>query len=616
MQGAWRLPIIILLAVVAYIGALDYGLVKCDDNRIAKLYNVPATKSQSYLYEFTQPYLNTTYYRPLVNISFKADADMYGQEFRKYHRTNLILHALFCILLFYAAKRFTDNDDVAFVFSLIFAVHPLFANAVAWIPGRNDLLLGVFSLSSFIALLKYLKNKKVLYLILNAIFLLMALFSKETAAILPVLFFVYAYISDKDAIFSRDKISLYLAWILAGAIWFTLRSFAETGKDVNVFSFSIFLSNLRVIPEYLAKFFIPLDLSVLPTYSTFPTIAGNIILVALILGIYYLVKENKKLAAWGLLWFILLIIPTTIFQRGNASEWNDYLYCRAYLPMAGLIFSLILITNLYTKKLKKNTLYTGGGALLAFLFFINTGYTPAYQNIDSFYNNAIEKDSSRAFFYEILAVHYTKQKDYAKSLNYFELALKTDSNYAKRHIQVAKTALAMNDFDKAIKYFQSAQELEPENVTTTISLATSYAYKGDVPKAIELYKKGIQMDTSKTDAYFALLFLYQKLKDYNSFENLSKFIIEKKYQSSDAAIQFDNIANQAFETYNIDNAAILWKYAFAFDTTKINFLKKLSAAYYMSADADSCRKYYNMFLNKGGSYTKSEQRKFSNLLGR
>lgn len=58
MRNAWKYLLIALVSVVAYYGALDYDLVKCDDNRIVKIYDDPVVKNQSYFFEFTQPYLN------------------------------------------------------------------------------------------------------------------------------------------------------------------------------------------------------------------------------------------------------------------------------------------------------------------------------------------------------------------------------------------------------------------------------------------------------------------------------------------------------------------------------------------------------------------------------
>ncbi len=614
MRNVWKYLLLIIVSIAAYYSATDYEIVKCDDNRIVEKYDTPVSKNQSYMKEFSQSYLNTTYYRPLVNISFKMDADLYGKDYRKYHRTNLILHALFCSLLFYTLGSFSKKEYLALVVTLLFAVHPIFANAVAWLPGRNDLMLGVFGLLAFIGLLKYVDTKSKVFLVLNAVALLFALLSKETAIVLPALFFAYTYIFNKDAIKQKDNITLYISWVVVALIWFVLRSIAEMGEDANVFSLAIFLSNLRVIPEYLFKFAVPVNLSVLPTYSNIATIGGSLILLLIVAVFYFSPLQNKKTAAYGLLWFMLLILPTTIFQRANAAEWNDYLYCRAYLPLAGLLLTLVALLTKYLANVNKNTILGAGIGATMLLFFLNINYSPAYQNVETFYNNAIAQDSSRAFFYEVIGVHHFKKKEFNDAMKYYELAQKAEPGYYKRSFQVAQAAMYLNDFGKAIEYFQKAIDLEPENTAIIFSMATAYDYSGNINKAIEYYKEGLAIDSTNADAHFSLLFAYQRSGALEKYDDLLNEILNKKHQSDKASQRFSEFAEQAFRSYDIDNANQLWKYSYAFDTTNTYILKKITAAYYMQANADSCRKYYDKYKSKGGKFSSQEMDKFRNLI--
>ena len=92
-----------------------------------------------------------TYYRPLAIVSFMLDAQWGRENPAIYHLTNVILHAVTVVLLGYLLIVLGARERTALVVAALFAVHPLNTQAVAWIAGRNELLLGVFVLVAFLS---------------------------------------------------------------------------------------------------------------------------------------------------------------------------------------------------------------------------------------------------------------------------------------------------------------------------------------------------------------------------------------------------------------------------------------------------------------------------------
>src|SRR6185312_10297730 len=138
----------------------------------------------------------TSYYRPIVTLSFMADSYISPKKSSfpvpaPYIRDNILYHIAACILLFFLLLELSIPPLPSLALALIFAVHPLLNQAVAWIPGRNDSLLTIFILASFISLLKYLKTKKAGLITLHIFFFLLALFTKENAVMFIPLIFIY-----------------------------------------------------------------------------------------------------------------------------------------------------------------------------------------------------------------------------------------------------------------------------------------------------------------------------------------------------------------------------------------------------------------------------------------
>ena len=107
------------------------------------------------------------FYRPVQNISYVIDTEISGSKPWGYHLSNVIIHILACLSLFYLFITLKFNRFLSLLFTALFTVHPLFAHAVSWVPSRGDLLIGLFGILTFVFFLKYLDKRKPLYFIFH-----------------------------------------------------------------------------------------------------------------------------------------------------------------------------------------------------------------------------------------------------------------------------------------------------------------------------------------------------------------------------------------------------------------------------------------------------------------
>src|SRR5262249_38663266 len=103
---------------------------------------------------------------------------------------------------------------------------------------------------------------------------------------------------------------------------------------------SAFLKNVRMVPELIGKFFLPVHFQLVPLFSWPDTITG-VVAAALIIGLIMRagLGGNRRIQL-GLVWFLLCILPVMMFRNGDAQYIFDYLYHRAYLPSVGLMLVL------------------------------------------------------------------------------------------------------------------------------------------------------------------------------------------------------------------------------------------------------------------------------------
>src|SRR3989441_12724641 len=136
-------------------------------------------------------------YRPIRDISYAIDYALWGERAFGFHLTNLIIHAANVLLVFVLIRRFTESLLTATLAALIFAVHPIQTDAVTYISGRRDLLFTFFYLLAFHSYLTYYRKRwslqAVIYFVLFFLLWALSLLSKEMAASLPILIFVWHY---------------------------------------------------------------------------------------------------------------------------------------------------------------------------------------------------------------------------------------------------------------------------------------------------------------------------------------------------------------------------------------------------------------------------------------
>src|SRR5881398_2060989 len=151
-------PLYIALAVLAvYATAPSLKFIEFDDNEILKQhYFIIGDISKIKLAFTTDAFLGTngTFYRPLQTVSFMLDALVGGPKPFIYHLTNLLLHIVGSLCVFWLLLTLRYQRLLSLLLALVFALHPMFVPMVAWVPTRGDLLLTIFFIVSFILFIK------------------------------------------------------------------------------------------------------------------------------------------------------------------------------------------------------------------------------------------------------------------------------------------------------------------------------------------------------------------------------------------------------------------------------------------------------------------------------
>jgi protein O-mannosyl-transferase len=505
----WK-TLFFLLILIVYGQTINFDFVHLDDtkiiidnhDKISSLNDLPAAFTTQYGFDQGSPY-----YRPIILISFIIDSQFSGLNPVFYHISNLIFHYLMVCFLFLLLIELKLNRQISFFLAVIFAVHPVLTNAVVWIAGRNDILVGLFSILSFLYFIRYAENQSNKNFGLHIVFYLIALLSKELALILPLLFLVYFFIYHRDK-FKFNYLYKFLAiWIVSIIVFQIVKSNVINEVGNLTYGIPAIINNIQVIPEILYKIFIPINISVLPTFTITKSLIGTVIFLIILFLPFLRNFINKKNYYFGLIWFLLFVLPGLAIYYADQSSKFDYLDSRIYLPFVGM---LIILSEVFRDfrfdSLMKKQLYifTGLIILLSGLTFVQS---KKYSDGIAFAESAVLSNPQKPFFYHKLADYYFEVKDYPKAIQYIQTAIKLDPDNPVYYKNLILAYTKLNEYDNAINSIFEALKISPNNLELIRGLMVIYFKKGDYKNAL-LYADKYASLGGVVDKTF-----YEKLKN-------------------------------------------------------------------------------------------------------
>lgn len=509
--------LLILLALICYIPVLNLDLTQLDDtvfindkhDFISHFSNIPKAFLQGAFNE------QDIYYRPVLLVYFILLFPFTSaKSIAIYHFGSLVLHVLNVLLLYKLLLRLTGKRNHSFWLSALFCIHPALTMAVAWIPGVNDLLLTAFALGYFLSLLSVAEGKGMKSVLTNLLFLLLALFTKETGAFLPaggmLLLWYKGYLSDIPKKYALVLPLNILAWI----VWFFARKNvlpADAPALINTEMFSLVLQRAEGLLQYFGKCILPFNLNVFPTIES-TTIMWGLIAVLLTGFLIFQNKErNNRNVVIAVLWFVLFLLPI-FFVPKNV---NDQLFeHRLYLPMLGILL-LLRETTLFTSALKAGTRQAIAAGVLVLCIVQIHLYIPDFKDTFSFWNKAVAASPQNAYANKLLGIKLAENKKEAEAVPYIQKAYELDSTERYVRLFLARLIyMPKQDWAKARYYLEREIATNPKFPDTYAELAQVCVSQHDLPAAEANIEKFLEFRPRDQVFNNNLVLLYRDQQKY------------------------------------------------------------------------------------------------------
>jgi len=454
-----RYQIFFIFAAVflLYSHILDFGFTGYDDVLlISKNYGVLSSYKNTGFIFSKDAFLDkkSCFYRPLLLISYMTDIHAGASETVPFvfYLHDIMLHAACCVLLFLVLLRFGISPPRSFALTLLFSFNPLFASAVAWLPGRNDLLLCFFGLAHLLFSMRYFTRGKIPNLMFSSFFLVAALFTKENAVCLPLMVFWLWFIRYKNAeissggikSFSAASVSALLFW---AGFWLNAdlsRVFSKEMPDL--------IFRIPDLPYLFVNSFYPFDFGLWHKAMSTSLVwtAAAFLLVAAILK---LSRGNRKTAVFGFGWWLVFLMPTLLGLK-------YYFPHRHYMACVGIVISLSVCD--FSGMFSRGFRACFGFLLLCFFCFGSVYYSSYFNGRYNFWNKALEKSNAGEPYVKLGEYYFMNKMPRAEEQCY-KKAIETDPLVKYAHLNLGSLYMFQNRRGEAVKEFVKEIELWPED---------------------------------------------------------------------------------------------------------------------------------------------------------
>jgi tetratricopeptide (TPR) repeat protein len=445
------------------------------------------------------------------------DAHLSGQNSWAYYLTNILLHCITCSLLYYLLFYTGKEKRRALLVTLIFAVHPLFVQTVAWAPSRGDMMIAAFGLVSFISFIHYCRTTRILFLILHLAAYGLAVLSKESAILIPVVCFGYYFFIEKERKLKISGLVIpALFYIVIVSLFLYIRNdIVMIRVAKSQFGLMSLVQNLRTIPELLSRFFLPLGLGPMPAFSVFFTVAGSVLFVLLVAHSFIYWQSSGRLYLFGLSWFLIFLGPALMYVNTFGTAACDYMEHRGYFPLVGIavFVYLILIKTEWIRKIRNLNIYL---ICILVIFSVYTYvYSLNYKDPLTYYTLATETNPKSAVAYFCRGtVYMTNGNKLPDAIRDFDQAIKIKPDYMHAYLNKGYSLEQLKDNDGAFYNYRYAAHLQPTASEPWVDIASLKSTLGETAGAILAYDTALRLNPLFSEGYNARGLLRQEVKDY------------------------------------------------------------------------------------------------------
>jgi len=470
------LAAVLLATAAAYLWTLQFGFVYDD---LGQIVSNPLVQSWRYLPMYfrgnvwMQQSPLGNYYRPVFLAWLLLNHTIFGLHPMFWHLTNILAHLGATALVYLLALRLTREQKIAAIAALIFGVHPVHIESVAWISGVTEPLLALLMIPSFLAFMNYREKKGTHWLSISVAWFAVALLAKETAVVLPGLMAAYVLLCPDEDWRRKfaDAAKVVVPFAAVTLVYLMMRASALHGLVHTTVDLPASIS-LYTLPSvlwfYLKQLVAPIRLSAFydtpyvthVSWKYFLSPLLGVILAAAIIA-YAWWKSRSPLVAFAAIWMLLPLAPV---MNLALLPMGDFIHDRyLYLPSIGFaLLAGMALARLDAWKIAGRPAGTIAAGVVALVLIAGTvAQSLPWSDDIPLYTHGMKVAPINDLPRNKLAATFVARGMYDQGIRLYSFVLANDPDYWYANYRMGYAQYMTGHYDKAQQFLARSVALNP-----------------------------------------------------------------------------------------------------------------------------------------------------------
>ena len=497
-----------LAVLIVFAGTLHHGFLWDDEQFVLKNHFLTSARFLPQL--LTQNIvagagLVSNLYRPLQSLTHVLDVRLWGYQPWGHHLTNVLLHAAAAVAVFRLLATLCPVWPAACA-ALLFALHPLQSEAVAYVSGRGDTLAMLWLCLGLLAL------GRSTWLALGCAALGMA--SKESLALFPLFALLYDYARGERIAWRRH----WPLWLLSGAYVVLRLTVFNFNNTLNFYSQPNILTEqplcrlytyLTTIPKGLLLWLWPADLHHERSWAVFvnpalPQVWGGALAAAGLLVLAWRCRRRRPVVAAGILWWFAATLPTS-----NLVVLINALFYDHWFLLPG--FGLIMITGAMVsagwedrRAWLRRSVAAGTVLVLAACALLTWRYNRVWRDPASLYAYILRWEPRSAKMHNNLGMAYADAGRWEDAVRAYRAAIALSDEYPQTHHNLGNVLLQRGEQVAAAAEFRRTVTMRPDFYQSWMALGALALQGRRFIEAEEAFAAAVRAYPYEPHAYLGL----------------------------------------------------------------------------------------------------------------
>jgi tetratricopeptide (TPR) repeat protein len=500
------LAALLALTLAAYSPAWHGGMLWDDDGHITP----PQLRSAAGLFRIWFEFGASQQYYPVLHSAFWALHRIWGDNTLGYHLVNICLHAVSAWLLALILRRLKVAGAV--LAAVVFALHPVHVESVAWISEMKNTLSGVLYLAAALAYLEFDSTRRKRYYALAAVAFGLALFTKSVTATLPLALLIVLWWRRGELQLREDVVPLAPLLAVGAAAglltaWVERTFIGAAGTEFNLSVIERGLVAGRATWFYATKLVWPSDLMFMyPKWRVDATAVSQYLfplsLVGVVLALWWARRWSRAPLA-AVLFFLVALAPAAGFVSVFPFRYSYVADHFQYLASIGIITVLSAGIAHSAKRLLTVPgldTWVAPVALAVPLGILTWTQAHNYVDSDTLYRATIRSNPTCWLAHHNLGVDLLKRGQSAEALAEFEEAVRIEPAALEAQQNLGSFLLDAGRPEEAVPHFEAALKARPDYPTAAFAMGKALATLGRMEGAIEYFNRTLSLRADYPEA--------------------------------------------------------------------------------------------------------------------